>query len=215
MKVYQEVHFDLAKTSEDDFLKCVIAFCESSRGWRWHEDKTGRLDRDVNESAFSVLYEEYDDSVSPLVHVARKEGKVFHITNVTPRAISPNKISSHDYNMVAKRFGLDFRRFSKGRSLGISVYIPKADLSLRQIIKSKVARTAFERYLSYPLRGHDCDDDPLHDFTCTLFRGNVHCSLEHLQRYVLEDCCFTSTEAEDFRRKVEIGLRVLQVCKRY
>jgi len=139
---------------------------------------------------------------------------VFRVTNVTPREVTPVTINRDDYNMIAKRFGLDLRAFLKKRSLGISVYIPRSDIGIYQIVKSKPAREALERFILYPLRGHACDDDPLHEFTCTCFRRRLELSFEHLERYLIDDGGFQSTEAAEARKKVEIGMRVLQVCKR-
>jgi hypothetical protein len=215
MKIYQEVHLDLRNTHEHDLIGLAVAFCEASSAWEWVEDKTDRPDRTNEGPVFSVLYKNYDQSVSPLVHIAKSEQGVFRVTNVTPREISPIKISKDDYNMIAKRFGLDFRAFSKQRSLEISVYIPKADLDLKQIIKSKPARIALERYLSYPFSGHDRDEDPLHEFTCSVFRRNIQLSLEYLERYLVEDRNLNFTDAKECRKKVEIGLGVLRVCKRF
>jgi hypothetical protein len=187
MKVYQEVQLTLQTASEDELVAVARSFCQHFRSWEWPEDETGSPALFNDNSSFSVLFKEFDPAVSPLVHVAKEKPNVFRVSNVAPREVTPNKIAMDDYNMIAKRFGLDFRAFTKAQSLGISVYIPNAVLGLRQIIKSKPARIALEEYLSYPLRGHEYDDYPLHAFTCAAFRRNVQISMDQLKRYLMED----------------------------
>lgn len=214
MKVYQEVHIKLGSTPETDLIGIVIAFCKDSSKWDWEENKSDLPNQTNDGPAFSVCYKNYDQSVSPLVHVAKDEGESFRVTNITPRNISPTTINKDDYNMIAQRFGNDFRAFCKQQSIGISVYMPKSDLSLKQIINRKPARDAFERYLSYPFRGDDRDDDPLHEFTCTVFRRRTEINLDYLECYLIEDHGLNANDAKKCRNKVEAGLNVLRVCKR-
>ena len=213
MKVYQEVQLTLETTREDELVAFARSFCDEFRHWDWHEDKIGRPIVSGDGPCFTVLYKAFDPAVSPLVHVAKEQQNVFRVANVTPRDISVDKISMDDYNMIAKRFGLDFRAFTKAHSLGISTYIPDTDLALHHLIRNKPARITLERYLSHPLRGHEHDDDPLHEFTCTAFRRNVQISLEQLKRYLIEDRSLSSRDASELCKKVETGLAVLRVYR--
>ena len=215
MKVYQEVRLTLETTRENELVAFARSFCDEFRRWDWHEDKIGRPSLSSDAPCFSVLYNEFNPAVSPLVHVAKEQQNIFRVANVTPRDISPDKISMDDYNMIAKRFGLDFRAFTKAHSLGISIYIPNSDLAFHHLIRNKPARIALEKYLSHPLRGHERDDDPLHEFTCTAFRRNVQISLEQLKCYLIEDRSLSSRDASELCNKVETGLAVLRVYRRF
>lgn len=213
MKVYQEVQFTLETTRQDELVAYARSFCDEFRHWDWHEAKIGRPDPSSDGPCFSILYTEFDSAVSPLVHVAKEQQNVFRVTNVTPRDISPDKISMDDYNTIAKRFGLDFRAFAKAHSLGISIYIPSADLALHHLIRNKPARIALDKYLLHPLRGHERDDDPLHEFTCTAFRRNLQISFEQLKRYLIEGRSLSYRDASELCNKVETGLAVLRVYR--
>jgi hypothetical protein len=214
MKIYQEVHLDLGQVPVTDLIRIATAFCYASSDWEWFEEKTNSSPSTTEGPAFAVSYRKYAESINPVVHICRKAGSVFRISNVTPRDVSPVTISKEDYNMIAKRFGLDFRSYSRKESLGISVYIPKPDLGLNKIIESGVTRTALERFLAaYPLSGHQLDEDRLHEFTCTAFRRKLQFSLDYLERYLVEDRGWESDKAKDCREKIEVGLNVLRVYR--
>ncbi len=121
------------------------------------------------------------------------------------------------YNAFAVRFFKDFRSFVRTNKIPISITVSKEYIGLDTIIPSPKVRKFFEKYLNvFPTSYHPSDIKRLDIFICAASR---YCrrgiNLYRLRSYLVEDLNWTAKDAEWCFNRIEIGLDILSVKKKF
>lgn len=211
MKVYQEIFININGMEAPQFIEVARAFCGSSTNWDYLEEQSEHYSDNAGCPSLALLFTAWNGKLKPSVLITKDEHGVYYVSNIV--SSTSGSFSKDEYNFIAKRFGLDFRRYIKSFNVPITLKIPSVNKSLRHIIKSKVARDAFNAYLSQnPLSHHPLDIQRLDIFTCILFRrAREKVNFDYFERYLLEDLNWQPEQARWCRNRVETGWEVLEM----
>ena len=115
----------------------------------------------------------------------------------------------------------EFRKWLKKSSFDGSVCCTNADKTLTEIIPGAKSREFFERYLkcsiwdSSTLPSHPSDIAKLDVFICALFRYGSEVRSDEIERYLIADQKWKPADAAWVRGRIDTGLDVLKVDRRF
>jgi hypothetical protein len=137
------------------------------------------------------------------------------IANITP--LKTEQILMAEYNSLSVKFVKDLRSFMSKNKIKISVSLSKEDIGLDSIISNQKLRMLFERYLKlFPKSYHPNDIERLDMFICAASRfSRKRIDLYRLKRYLIEDLNWDYKDAEWCFDRIETGLEILKVNKRF
>jgi len=172
MKRFADVEFTNPNNNAEVIAQGLVAFVRTSKDWNFLDEASAQYSHAVAGPA--LMAESAIDAESGIaVAIAERHGKLgkLEILNVVP---SKGQLSVEQYNGVAKRFVLGFRRYSRQHHLPVFAQysVPTPPTSLHQIIRGNRTRRLFEHWLfpgsiwGTPTISHPNDIDRLDDFIC-------------------------------------------------
>jgi hypothetical protein len=94
--------------------------------------------------------------------------------------------------------------------------LSEKDIGLQEIISSPKARGFFEKYLNLALSYHPNDIERLDFFICAASRFcRKSIDIEYLERYLIEDLDWPKEDAKWCCNRIQIGLDILKVHKKF
>jgi hypothetical protein len=137
----------------------------------------------------------------------------FGVPNIIPKPQS--QLSLTEYNSVGRAFATAFGYFIRRRKLGdLSVIGP--DIGLEHIIRAPRCRFFFQSWLQTPTPvSHPSDVWQLDRFTCTVFRQHAKINLWELERYLVVDRRWKSSDASWAIRRIQTGLDILRLNQKF
>lgn len=143
----------------------------------------------------------------------------FYVPNIVPRNCF--HLTLEQYNAIGSAFASDFGKWLRTCSLKGNVSCSNPHKTLADIITAEKCRTFFERYLNCPswnpssIRLHPSDIEKLDVFICALNRYGANVSPDEIEKYLIEDQKWKPIDAAWVRNRIEIGLDVLKVDRRF
>lgn len=213
MKVHQEVYLKSKSLTADEIVDAFRRFAQQTTGWTFMDEQSEDYTRHVGSPSCMLLLD--DSHFDPAVGLTEKTDSVYYVANIVPG--KAGHIPMMEYNALAKRFAVDFRRFARSKKVPISVLLSNEDAGLKDIIPSPKVREFFERYLlAYPTSYHAKDIERLDVFVCAASRYcRKRVDLDRLQRYLIEDLNWSAKDAQWCRDRIETGLDILAVNRRF
>jgi hypothetical protein len=148
-----------------------------------------------------------------------KRPNTFYVANIVPRDCFQLTIA--EYNSIGLDFARDFRKWLKKSSFDGSVNCTNANKTLADIIPGEKCREYFERYLKSSiwdpsaLPSHLSDIEKLDVFICALVRYGAEVHSDEIERYLIADQKWKPADAAWVRARIDTGLDVLKVDRRF
>lgn len=213
MKVHQEVYIKIRSLNGEDLIEILIKFTLETIGWSFINDQSKEY---TQWTGFPSCIIQLDDGhICPSFAITYRSKGVYCIANIVP--LGNEQILIPEYNSFSVKFVQDFRAFIRKNKFQISITITTDNIGLDKIIPSLKARMLFEKYLNArPISYHPNDIERLDIFICAVSRFcRKRINLYHLKGYLLEDLNWTAKDAEWCFDRIETGLDILDVKKKF
>jgi hypothetical protein len=217
MKAYQELKLKLKEVSDSEFIDIIINFTQQVKNWTYLEKESKEhIKEHIEETSNSscILFLD-DDHHKPTFLITKRKDQFYSIVNIFNS--QHGHIPMLEYNALLRHFYQDFKGFIDSNRHKISIEISKEEIGLKEIISSLKARGFFEKYLIFsPLSYHPNDIERLDFFICAASRFcKKSIDIEYLERYLIEDLHWTKEDAKWCCNRIEIGLAILKVHKKF
>lgn len=213
MNIHQEIYIDTSIIGEEQLVQVLRDFCEACDSWQFLADESRAYEDAAGEESCGIAYNSTDSDNKAFVAVTKKNDTIFYVPNIVPQ--SSSELSMDEYNIIARHFGLDFRKFLRQSKIPIKIAIPNPIITIERIIKSKTAREKFLGYLShYPLSHHPLDIRRLDHFIC-IYHKRSRSALDFwaLERFLVEDKDWRLKDASWCCDRIRTGLDILSACE--
>jgi hypothetical protein len=147
--------------------------------------------------------------------MTRNANNSLYVANIIPLACS--ELTPNEYNALVGAFAGAFRAHTKRSAAQIRVTLSKADVGLADIVPGKIPKSLLDRYLAvHPLSYHPSDIGRLDAFICSLSRySRKQFDIDAFETLLIEELGWSSNAAKWCRSRVEIGLAVLAINKKF
>jgi len=205
MKRHQKIRLTSKELDQRKILEELLTFSGTAEGWERRPGGIHAESLGLGEHCSIVCLRPPAAALYFMAETRNRKG--VELTNITPR--DTDELPMKEYNEVARRFAVDFRRHCRDR-IPVRVSISSEDRGLEAAISGKKCRSFFEHYLhAHPLSGHPSDLEKLDRFTCSAFRYGGKCDTLALEQYLREDLGWEERAAREVCRRIDIGLAVL------
>ncbi len=213
MNVFSEVDIRCNKGSNFIF-QAIIEFCKSNKKWHYDKIRSEEYTLNLLNSKGCIIIHNQSKFVPALALCEKKNGHVY-IANIIPQKLS--EIPLNNYNQLSREFFEDFKKFQNTKKLRITLSISKTDLELKDIITANIPRKNFEKFLNrYPLSYHPNDIKNLDTFICSVSSfSRKKINLPYLGEYLREKMKWPESNIQWCLNRIETGLEILKVKKRY
>jgi hypothetical protein len=213
-------HRDATVTSKahdaSELARYIESFARASAGWKFPAKKSAEYEASCGKPSCCIVTASKTLPRAAIHLTAPKEdARSLAAVNIIPLAAS--YLCVDEYNAVLTSFAIDLRLHSRVDGVPIKVALSKADIRLSDIVTSNVARKLLRSYLAlHPLSHHPLDIQRFDAFTCAVFRYmRKPFDLDAFQTLLAEELGWSAKNAAWCRQRVEVGLDVLAVNKRF
>lgn len=214
MKCFREVTISSAILDESLLVHYIESFAAQSDNWHVPKAKSAEYARLCGAPSCCLLSKR--NTLPPAVlHLSTRKSGGLYVTNIVP--LKAGQLSLSEYNSLIIAFAQELRAKSKADGIAIRITQSKETVTLRDLITGKISRKLFNQYVNaYPLSGHSADTKRLDKFICSIARYSRRpVDLDAFQQLLAEELKWPKVEAEKCRKRVEIGLEVLAVYKKF
>ena len=211
MKVYQKLNLKLKEVSDSKFIDIIINFTRQVKNWTYLEKESKKhIEETGNPSCILFLD---DDHHKPNFLITKRKDQFYYIGNIFN---SQHGLPMLEYNALLRHFSQDFKGFIDSNIHNIFLEISKEDIGLQEIISAPKAREFFDKYLNLALSDHPNTIERLDFFICAASRFcKKSINIEYLKRYLIEDLNWPKDDAKWCCNRIEIGLAILKVHKKF
>jgi hypothetical protein len=222
MKAHVEIQIRLNLNKGETLHDVLRQFTHDSKGWAFPQAESETYQKHIGGEGGYLVCELGKDIKRALVAIATartKRPNTFYIANIVPRDCF--QLTIEEYNAIGLAFARDFRKWLKKSPFEGSVHCTNANKTLADIIPGDKCREHFERYLncsiwdSSALPSHPSDLEKLDVFICALFRYGSEVSSDEIERFLIVDQKWEPADAAWIRRRIDTGLDVLRVDRRF
>jgi hypothetical protein len=215
MKAYQELNLKLKEVSDSEFIDIIINFTQQVKNWTYLEKESKKHIEETGKPSCILFLD--DDHHKPNFLITKRKDQFYYIGIGNIFNSQHGYIPMLEYNALLRHFYQDFKGFIDSNSHKISIEISKEDIGLQEIISSPKARGFFGKYLIFlPLSYHPNDIERLDSFICAASRFcKKSIDIEYLERYLIDDLNWTKDDAKWCCNRIQIGLAILKVHKKF
>lgn len=192
----------------------VELFAQRTKGWECPLEKSQAYEKACEGPSCCVVAIAYGLELAA-VHLTQAGSNSLRATNIVPLEL--DELSIDQYNAVAVGFMKSLQKAAVNDEQDVRVSISKGTVALKDLITGKYPTQFFRQYVAqYPRSGHQSDLDRLDKFICSLARWSRKPFHLHVFEYLLiEELGWPEAEAKRCRLRVEIGLEVIAMYKRF
>ncbi|HZM03991.1 MAG TPA: hypothetical protein VFC44_13350 [Candidatus Saccharimonadales bacterium] len=217
MKTHVEIRIRLSLKDGTTLHDVLRQFARKTQGWSFPVKES----RDYQHSNRRPAGFVDCDSVGRLkpAHVAianldQKHPNSFRVTNIIPKKSS--SFTLEEYNAIGLAFAHQFGNWRRKNRVYGEVRIIGPDKKLKDIIPGEKSRMRFEAWLRTPTPlGHPNDLYVLNCFICHLFRHPGRVRTYELEPYLVQDRGWTPALAHELVARIETGLALLRVDRKF
>jgi len=217
MKVHIEVHISLSPGDAKNLHGLLRQFAGKIPGWKFPESQSKSYQKRDGGAAGYAISNSVKGLERAAVAIANSDPKhptSFFVPNIVPQGRS--SLTLGQYNRIGLAFARDFRWFLRQTQRGGRVSVRGPEVALTEIIASPKCRRLFEAYLATPTpTGHPSDIAVLDRFTCAIFRYRAKVKLHNLQQHLTDDRKWNPDSAAWVIARVQTGLDILRVHRRF
>jgi hypothetical protein len=222
MKTHVEIQIRLKRSNGATLHDVLRQFAHDTSGWRFPENESETCEKHIGEPAGYVFCEAVESLERAVVVITTAKSKRlndFCVPNIVPQNCS--ELTVEQYNTIGAAFARDFGKWLKTSAFEGSVRCSNPTKMLTNIIRAGKCRKYFERYLncsiwdSTSLPVHPSDIEKLDVFICALVRYGADVRSDELESYLVVDRKWKVADAAWVKRRIEIGLDVLKVDRKF
>jgi hypothetical protein len=214
MLKHQEISIYSKVLSAYELARHVESFAASHVDWSFPSEQSRRYE-ELCGAPSCCMVSNMDAMPKAAVHLSAEGEKKLRLAAIVP--LMDRELGVEECNQVLVVFAKHFRKAIRESALSIRVSLSKPTLSLKDVIGGKLANKRFQQYVgAYPHSGHPADTRRLDKFICTLSSfSRKPFDAGAFQALLSKEPGWTSEQAKQCRDRVEIGLEVLEVYKRF
>jgi hypothetical protein len=227
MKTHIEISIRLkldgGRTLHDAFRQ----FARRTDGWKFIEKESKIYQKNIGGAGDYLVCDGVKGIKRGLVAIASKnlhnsESKSannFYVANIVPRDCF--HLTIDQYNAIGLVFARSFGSWLRKSSFNGIVRCSNPDKTLADIIPAAKCREFFKRYLgckiwgSTSLPAHPSDIQNLDVFICALFRYGANVHTDEIERFLIADQKWKPEDAAWVGRRIETGLAVLRMARKF
>ncbi|MGA9779994.1 MAG: hypothetical protein ACLPRE_04920 [Limisphaerales bacterium] len=222
MKAHVEIYIRLALDGGKTLHDVLRQFACDSKGWVFPQAESETYQKHIGGEGGYLILKPGKGIKPALVAIATakvKQPNTFYVANIVPRDCF--QLTIVEYNAIGLAFVRDSRKWFRKSAFDGSVHCTNANKTLADIIPAEKCRKYFEQYLncsiwnSTTLPTHPSDIQKLDVFICALFRYGADVRLDEIESYLIADRKWTPADAAWVRVRMEIGLDVLKVYRKF
>jgi hypothetical protein len=222
MKTHVEVQLRLSLNDGKNLHHALRQFANDIKAWTYLQKESEIYQNNIGGEGGYLVREQSKHIKPALVAIApakTKRSNTFYVANIAPRDCFELTIA--EYNAIGLTFVRDFRKWLKKGSFNGTVDCTSANKTLADIIPGEKSRKLFERFLKCDawnarrLTSHPSDIEKLDVFICALFRYGSEVHLDELERFLVADQKWSRADAAWIRTRVDTGLAVLRMNRRF
>lgn len=222
MKAHVEILIRLGLNEGETLHDALRQFALDSKGWAFQKSESETYQDHIAAEGGYVVGESRKHTKHALVALAAAKARLpnsFYVANIVP--LDGFHLTIAEYNAVGLAFARDFRKWLKKSSFGGSVHCTNENRTLADIIPGDKCREHFERYLQCSVwnpntsSSHPSDIEKLDIFICALFRYGAEVRSDEIERYLIVDRKWKPADAAWVRARIDAGLDVLRINRRF
>ncbi len=222
MHAHVEILIRLEFKANETLHDILGQFARGSEVWTFPQSESETYQKSLRDEGGYLVCDPSKGIKRALVAIATARAKTpstFYVANIVPRDCFELTIA--EYNAIGLAFARDFRKWLKKSPFGGSVHCTDANKTLADIIPGEKCREFFERFLkcdvwnSQTLPSHPSDIEKLDVFICALFRYGTNVRLDEIERFLVVDQKWSRADAAWVRNRIDTGLDVLKLDRRF
>ena len=211
---YLDIYLHPIHFEAEELVEIIQNSLTQSGVFEFQEEESTDYARDIFSAACIVNYLENDVPVAKLAFAKASTRKGLYLANIVPKP--GGSISMEKYNEIGLLFIREFKAFYIYQNKRVTITSTGEAITLADIIPGSKTRTFFQRYLNaHPLSYHPLDIERLDVFICALSRFRSSIKLELLNRYLKEELNWDKKDANWCTKRINTGLRVLEVNRKF
>lgn len=222
MKAHVEIQIRLNLNEGETLHDVLRQFARGSKVWAFPQAESETYQTHILGEGGYLVCEPTRATKPAIVAIAIAKAKrpnTFYVANIVPKDCFELTIA--EYNAIGLAFVRDFRKWLKKCPFTGSVQCTDANKTLAEIIPGEKTREFFERFLrcdvwnSHSLPSHPSDIEKLDVFICALFRYGAGIRSDEIEQFLVSDKKLKSADAAWVRRRIDTGLDVLKMDRRF
>lgn len=218
MKAHVEIEINLPMPDGKTLHDVLSAFATISPGWVFSKEQSEdyQSHHDSGAAGFAICNSVpgTERASVAIACVDKKQPRSFRVTNIVPA--DTFHLDIDQYNAIGVKFAAAFRKFLRENKTPGRLTLCGPEKSIAEIIPGLKCRQFFESWLHTPTpTSHPSDVDQLDRFTCALFRYQSKVNLYEVERYLIENRKRSPKEAAWAVHRIQTGLDVLRVNRRF
>jgi hypothetical protein len=214
MKRHRSLTVSSSASDTSDLARFIEASAQRAPDWEFPLDKSRKYEKLCGAPSCCVVTGEPGLQRSA-VHLSEHRPGSLRLTNIVPLVL--HQLDIDQYNVVASAFARMLRSQARAEKRELRVTLTKDTIRLDDVVTGKYPTRFFRQFVgAYPLSGHPSDVDRLDKFICSVSRFSKKAfELDAFQSLLVEELNWPAEKAHWCRSRVEIGLEVLAVYKRF
>lgn len=217
-----EIKIQLNLDDGESLHDILCQFARDTKGWVFPQRESEDYQDHIGVAGGYVVCDSVKGCKRAIVAVAAKNSKrpnTFYVPNIVPRDCF--QLTIGQYNAIGLAFARSFTSWCRKNAEKGRVHCSNPNKTLADIIPAKKCRKYLERYLdssiwsSSSLPTHPADVQKLDVFICALFRFGADVRPDEIESYLIGDRKWTPDDAAWVRRRIETGLDVLKVYRKF
>ena len=222
MKAHVEIRIRLDLSGGKTLHDVLHQFARNSKVWVFARTESETYQNNIGGEGGYIVCEPGKGVKRALVAIAAAQSKLpnsFYVANIVPQDCF--QLSIAEYNAIGRAFARDFRKWLKKSPFGGRVHCTNEDKTLVDIIPGEKCRKFFEHFLkcdvwnSRTLPSHPSDIEKLDVFICALFRYGAEVRSDEIERFLVVDQKWSRTDATWVKARIDTGLDVLKMNRRF
>ena len=214
MKSYREIIIRSSTHDANYIARYIELFAEQSHDWRYPQEESSLYEKNVGRPSCCIVTNT-SSLQTAAIHFVEKSDRSLYMNNIVP--LSAGELNIEQCNAISEYFAKSIRNHARASGAHLQIALSKDEINLDDIVTRKIPKKILKTYLSiHPLSHHPSDIGRLDQFICALSRySRKRIDLDAFQALLMEEHRWSSKDANWCRTRVEIGLEVLAVNKKF
>lgn len=217
MKTHVEITIRLRSAVQRPLHDVLAAFARETNRWDFPvENSTEYQTGHGSQAGFAVWLGngKLPPAAVAIANFEAKKPEQFCVPNIVPHQMS--SLTLDEYNQIGEKFVNAFRTWLKKSKTAGSINISSPNKTLKDIIGGEKTRRFFQAWVHSPTPlSHPSDLHALNRFICHLFRHRGKAKTWEIEPYLVSDLGWTKEAARTAVARIDSGLELLRVNRRF
>jgi hypothetical protein len=222
MKAHIEIQIRLNLNKGETLHDVLRQFARDTDGWKFPEKESETYQNHIGGAGGYVVCDAIKGIERALIAIAITKSRPannFYVANIVPQDCF--QLTIDQYNAIGSAFARSFGNWCRRNAGESRVHSSNPIKTLANIIPAEKCREYFERYLrcaiwdSTTIPAHPLDIEKLDVFICALFKYGADVRSDEIERFLIVDRQWKPEDAAWVRTRIDAGLDVLKVNRRF